>query len=241
VVVFGELDSTNTYGKGITRDGKGEGTLVLALTQTAGRGRLGRTWVSDGASSLTFSLVLKPRFPVTKSGLLSIVAGIAVADGIHELTGLRPTCKWPNDVLIKGKKVCGILSEILQGDGGEYAVILGIGVNVNQNDFAAELARTATSLSRETGREWNRDDVLTAIVRHLNKWYDVLNAHNYDLVRDAWKLISPMFGTTVAVDQQGTIIRGTVKTLNDDGSLLLSTTSKDISIYAGDVTIQKEP
>jgi BirA family biotin operon repressor/biotin-[acetyl-CoA-carboxylase] ligase len=241
VLVFDELDSTNTYGKGIAREGKGDGTLVLALTQTSGRGRLGRTWVSDGTSSLTFSLVLKPRFPVAKSGLLSIAAGIAVADGLHELAGLRPTCKWPNDVLIKGMKVCGILSEILHGDGGEYTVILGIGVNVNQNHFPGELARTATSLIRETSQQWNRDDVLSSIVKHLNKWYDVLNSHNYELVTEAWKWISPMIGTSVVVDQHGIVVRGTVKTLNDDGSLLLSTDGEDISIYAGDVTIQKEP
>ena len=146
-----------------------EGAVVATDEQTAGRGRLGREWVSPAGSSLLFSIVLRPDVPTPNLPELSLVAGRAVAGGLADLAGVLPDVKWPNDVLLNGRKVAGILAEARDG-----RVVLGIGINVSQSadDLPERPTNPATSLRLETGREVPRADLLVAVLERLEREYD---------------------------------------------------------------------
>ncbi|MBI3766348.1 MAG: biotin--[acetyl-CoA-carboxylase] ligase [Ignavibacteriales bacterium] len=145
---FDLLDSTNLKAKSLLQEGEEEGTIVIAEEQTAGRGRMGRSWVSERGKNLTFSVVLKPQISPESIGIVSLYGGLAVAEAIQDQSHLHPECKWPNDVLLNGKKCCGILSEAVFKQGSLVGVVMGIGINVNQRVFTRELRATATSVRK---------------------------------------------------------------------------------------------
>ncbi|MCS6927435.1 MAG: biotin--[acetyl-CoA-carboxylase] ligase, partial [Candidatus Binatia bacterium] len=146
--IFPTLDSTNTYAARLARDGAPEGTVVIADMQTGGKGRLGRTWVSPPHVNLYLSVILRPPVSIAAAPSLNLLAGVAVAETIASVCGLRPSIKWPNDVLVNDKKVCGILAEMQVSASTLCAVILGIGVNINAplSAFPEELRDKASSL-----------------------------------------------------------------------------------------------
>lgn len=234
---FESIDSTNNKAKSLALEGAEEGTLIIADEQTAGRGRLGRTWQSERGKNLTFSLIVRPTLPPDRLGLLSLTAGLAIAQAVKILLNLSPDCKWPNDVLLDGKKFCGILSEAVLQQRTLLAAIIGAGVNVNQTKFSPELQPTATSLSIEVGHDVNREEVLAAILLRLEHFYGILLSGDSKVILSQWRRSSMMFRKRITVNQQGRTIMGTASALDDDGGLILLVDGKKQKLLAGDVTI----
>ncbi len=220
VVSLGEVDSTQTEARRLADAGAPEGTVVRAEHQTRGRGRLGRDWVDERGSALLISIVLRPAVEVSRLAQLSLVAGIAVAEALGETSGLPVAVTWPNDLLIRGLKVGGILAESSIGADGVAVVILGIGININQTRFAGDLEGRATSLAREGARPFDRECLLTAVLERLEAWYRRWVAEGFGPVREAWRRGSATLGRRVAV---GDGIEGVAEDLGEDGALLVRT------------------
>ena len=240
IFYYESIDSTNSIAKSLAREGGEEGTLVVAEEQIAGKGRLGRSWQSEKGKNLTFSLILQPQISHTHIGIVSLFAGVAVCDAIRESTGIAAECKWPNDVLIRGKKVCGILSEIVHPNETQISIIVGVGVNINQALFPEEIKNKATSLFLATGKEQDCADILFNILEQMELLYTFVQNNQYLMIIDRWKDLSNVIDKEVRVDCSGTILTGIAKGIMDDGGLLLETISGPVTVYAGDVTLQKE-
>lgn len=246
VVVLDVTGSTNSDAMALGRDGEPEGTVVIAEEQTAGRGRLGRTWESRRGLNLYASILLRPPIEPWKAPQLSLVAGVAVAEAVRA-EGVDARIKWPNDVVtLKGgeggglRKLAGILTEIeAEADRASF-VVVGIGVNLNAeaSHFPAELADKATSLRIEGGRTVDRA-AFTA--RLLDRFDDVEGAWRrggFAAVAERWRALSVLQGRTVAVDAPGESFRGACCGIDDDGALLVDTGSgAPRRVLAGDVTI----
>ncbi len=237
VIVLDTIDSTNTFLKSLASKGIPAGTVVITEEQTAGRGRLGRTWVSQKGKNLTFSVLVS--LPSHNPGLISLVAGIAVAQAIRIQTPLQAECKWPNDILINGKKVCGILSEVVTSSNNNSYVIIGIGVNVNQSEFPEEIQSTATSLLLENGHTINRINILKTILEQLEYGYNRLQQHEDTIIISEWKKLCSMIGLPISLNQNGTIITGIFADVADDGALLLQQHNGITRILSGEVMVVK--
>lgn len=180
-IFFNETDSTNTQLKLIaTKDGINvkEGTLVIANTMTMGRGRLGRTWTANKCEGIWLSLLLKPNIPPENASVITLLAGIAVAQGIENSTGIHTNIKWPNDVLVRGKKICGILTEMDCEMERVNFIILGIGINVKTTKFDNELEKIATSIALEKGATTNRTKILHSILLEFERLYRIFIEKN---------------------------------------------------------------
>jgi BirA family biotin operon repressor/biotin-[acetyl-CoA-carboxylase] ligase len=239
VVPFGETDSTNSRALELARKGTPDGTLVLAETQTGGRGRMGRRWHSPPGVNLYFSLVLRPSRPARDAAWLGLASAAAVARSLSRCAGLPVSVKWPNDVRISRRKVAGLLLEqAVQGDTAA-AVVLGIGVNVNlrREDIPAELAESATSLYIQTGRPHDRAGVLLGLVESLEEAYArYLRGADSDIRNQVVGIMDP-FGEKVRVQSGDRSVEGVVAGLADDGALVLRLDDeRTVSVHAGETT-----
>lgn len=169
---FFKVDSTNTVAMRLGDEGEPHGTVVVAEEQTSGRGRAGHSWHSEKAAGIYVSILLRPPISPMLAPALTLVAGLAAYDAIAEQSGLPPDIRWPNDVLLKGKKVCGILTEMQAEPDRMHFAVIGIGINVNQPKMPSELASIATSMRMETGRVHSRLDLLARLLRHLDRYYN---------------------------------------------------------------------
>jgi BirA family biotin operon repressor/biotin-[acetyl-CoA-carboxylase] ligase len=225
VVRLESVDSTQRYAAELAVRGAEDYTVVVAETQTAGRGRRGRVWKDAPGASVLMSVVLRTSLPVARVATLSIAAGVAVAEALIAIAGLDARLKWPNDVLVGGKKVAGILLE-RHGD----VVILGVGINVTRDAVPREFDERATSIARE-GARVERDAVVTAVVDAVARWRTVLERDGFEPVRARWSELAAMVGREVTVDGVAGIARG----LDHDGALVLETESGLRRVLAGDV------
>jgi BirA family biotin operon repressor/biotin-[acetyl-CoA-carboxylase] ligase len=166
VILYEETDSTNLRAKDFGRGGSVDGTLVIADMQTAGRGRIGRRFSSPSGDGIYMSLLLKPSVEANLVSQITLIAGLAIADALSDIEGISPLIKWPNDIIIGGKKAAGILTELSDDN-----VIIGIGINVNNKSFSGELADTAVSLYQVCGRELTREDIIYGIWEHFSEYY----------------------------------------------------------------------
>ncbi len=198
--------------------GAAEGTVVIAEEQTAGRGRMGRSWTSPPWVNLHFTVVLRPTLEQLRH--VAVIAPLAVCQAIEETTGLFPRIKWPNDVLIEGKKVCGVLPESeLAGEEVLY-VLLGAGINVNLDAAAhPEIREIATSMLAELGREVSREEVLAATLNHLETLYEA--SGRGEVVSVGWKKRLDTLGKPVQVQAAGGVEEGVVVDADSDGALIL--------------------
>ncbi len=172
---FDEINSTNVYAKQLIKEVKPpEGTLIWSDKQLQGKGRLGRTWASAANVGIWMSLILYPKLEPEKISPLTLVAGLAMCQSLREISGLNIKLKWPNDLVVNGKKICGILSEMIMLAEQEVAVVTGIGVNVNTKEFDTELAY-ATSLLLETGKQFNREVIISKFLSQFECLYEVYN------------------------------------------------------------------
>lgn len=239
---FASIDSTNTYAARLAREGATEGTVVIADEQTGGKGRLGRSWVSPPGLNLYLSLILRPQAPTTLAPQTNLLAAVAVADTIIEVCGLSPAIKWPNDVLVDNKKVCGILAE-MQTEGGELrSIVLGIGVNLNAplSAFPPELHDKASSLFLVSRRTVDRAAFTAALLTHLEKRYVLWIEEGFPALRFAWERhAAGLLGRRITVAAPEGTIAGIVLGLDTDGALLLQDEDSETRhrVLAGDVTV----
>jgi BirA family transcriptional regulator, biotin operon repressor / biotin---[acetyl-CoA-carboxylase] ligase len=240
--VFEQTTSTNDVIEKLARDGVKEGVAVFAEAQTKGRGRLGRKWISPAHKGLWFSLLLRPNLRPQEVTQLTVASATALCRAIHSETGLDPEIKWPNDILVCGKKIAGILTEMSAELDRVQHVILGIGINVNANasEFQPELRKLATSLKIESGRAISRADLATAILRELDRDYARVCEGGFTALADEWEAHCTTIGCNVTIQIGGRRLRGRAESLSDDGTLLLRTEHGRLeSITGGDVTLEK--
>ena len=240
VQVFQQTSSTNDIVEKLARDGVSEGIVVFAETQTKGRGRLGRKWVSPAGQGLWFSVLLRPSLPPGSVTQLTIAAATAVARAIHKQTALTPQIKWPNDILLSGKKAVGILTELnAEIDSVRYA-ILGIGVDVNVTDFPPELAEIATSLAAAAGRRFVRAEIAAAILSELDADYARVARGDFAALAEEWEEQCITLGQRVEIHIGARTITGRAESLDTDGALLLRTDHGRLErIVGGDVMLEK--
>ena len=240
--VFERTTSTNDVIEKLARDGVKEGAVVFAESQSKGRGRLGRNWISPARKGLWFSALLRPDLRPQETTQLTVAAATALRRAIHDQTGLRPEIKWPNDILIQGRKTAGILTELsAELDHVKY-VILGIGVDVNQSasELPAELRKSVTSLKIELGKPVSRPELATAILRELDQDYARVCVGQFAAVADEWEEHCTTIGRNVAIHIGDRRVQGRAESLDEDGALLLRTEHGHLErIIGGDVTLEK--
>ncbi len=240
--VFERTTSTNDVISLLARDGMAEGMVVFAESQSEGRGRLGRKWISPPRKGLWFSVLLRPDIAPQSAMQLNIAAATALARAITLQTGILPEIKWPNDILIRGKKVVGILTELSAELDQVKEVILGIGVDVNleANEFPPELRKLATSLRIETGRAIDRPALAVTVLRELDADYHRIGRGQFESVAEEWQEQCTTIGLHVAIRMGERIIRGRAESLDAEGALLLRTQHGHLErIVGGDVTLEK--
>lgn len=219
--VFQATTSTNDVVEKLARDGVAEGVVVFAETQTKGRGRLGRSWHSPAKRGLWFSVLLRPRLRPQEITALTVASGTALRRALAQHTEARLEIKWPNDVLLNGRKVAGILTELSAELDCVKHVILGIGVDVNQNpsEFPPELRKRATSLKAETGGPIARAQLAVTILRELDQDYDRLSAGRFAQVADEWEAHCTTIGREVTICTGDRKIRGRAESLDVGGAV----------------------
>ena len=235
-----ETGSTNRDAAALADAGAEEGVVVVAGTQTAGRGRMARLWYSPPDANLYFSLLLRPAVEPGRVSSLPLVAGLAVAEGLAELAPeTQPMIKWPNDILLGGKKMCGILCEMQAETDCVRHIIPGIGVNVNltREELPAELRTRATSLRIETGRRFSRAAVLAAILNRFEPLYVRWCEEGFEPLLDAVGARDALRGRAVTLEQGGRRIKGRGDGILPDGALRLQTPDGFVSIYSGEAHI----
>jgi BirA family biotin operon repressor/biotin-[acetyl-CoA-carboxylase] ligase len=240
--VFHETTSTNDVVEKLARDGVAEGAVVFAESQTKGRGRLGRKWVSPPGLGLWFSVLLRPKLRPTAITQITIIAATATARALRSLTSLPIEIKWPNDLLVRGRKLMGVLTELSAEVDTVKHVTLGIGVDVNLPATAlpSELRKIATSLRIETEHVWQRAEVAAAILRELDADYRRIRLGQFRAVADEWEANCATLGENVTVSIGDRKIPGRVEALDDDGALLLRTQHGRLErIIGGDVLVER--
>ena len=240
VQVFQQTSSTNDVAEKLARDGVNEGVVIFAESQTRGRGRLGRKWLSPAGQGLWFSVLLRPQLPPGAVTQLTIAAATAVARAIGSQTGLTPQIKWPNDILVRGKKAVGILTELSAEVDRVRYVIIGIGVDVNVPEFPAELADVATSLSLSAGRRFARAEIAAAILRELDADYARVVRGEFAALAEEWEQQCITLGRRVEIHIGSRTVSGRAESLDSDGALLLRTDHGHLErIVGGDVLLEK--
>jgi len=230
---YESLDSTNTLAKQKIKKKVPEGTLIIADVQTSGRGRKNRNWHSP-EGGLWFSVVLYPHIPPQKAMLITMTCSISAAQAIKEITGLKPVIKWPNDLLINDKKVCGILTELdAEIDRINYTIV-GIGINVN-NSLDDCLKKKATSLIKETGSKISSVKLLRSFLKYMDKNYCKLISDDYGYIRDLWFSYSNIIGKEILVRDEKDVTAGVVLDVDNDGCLILENNDGVKRILSGDI------
>ena len=233
-----ETDSTNLWIKRLAKEGAPEGTLALAEFQSAGRGRLGRSWEVPEGTSVMMSILLRPKFEPQYAPTLTLVMGMAVAKAVKNL-GFDVSIKWPNDVVVSHKKICGILTEMGVRDGKiDYAVI-GVGINVNIREFPEEMADKATSLYLESGREFDRSQIPGLVMEAFEEYYEKFAA-TCDLsgLKEEYESILANYNQPVRVLAKEPY-EGVARGITDGGELLVEKTDGTIvAVSAGEVSVR---
>jgi BirA family biotin operon repressor/biotin-[acetyl-CoA-carboxylase] ligase len=212
-------DSTQSVLGRLAVEGAAEGTVVVAGHQSAGRGRRGHAWWDVPGKSLLMSVLLRPPVPINLTAQLSLVAGLAVADALDEVAGVSARIRWPNDVLVDGRKVSGVLAEALAGpDGRARHVLLGIGINVGQAEFPEDLRGRATSLRLATGRDHEPGRLRAAVLEALDRRYREWLVGGFGTLRDEWRRRAASLGDRVRTPG-GT--DGVAVDVAEDGALLV--------------------
>jgi BirA family biotin operon repressor/biotin-[acetyl-CoA-carboxylase] ligase len=220
IVHYFRIDSTNTVALRMAAAGAAEGTVVLAEEQTAGRGRFGRTWYSEKSSGIYVSVILRPNLTPAVAPVLTLMAGVAAQSAIARTTGLSSDIRWPNDLLLGGRKLCGILTEMSAEVDRLHAVVIGIGINVNHSEIPEELRPIATSLRLEGGRIYSRLQILVALLEELKHHYHVLQESGPAAIISRWAAASSYAcGKRIQVLAGGTKFEAVTAGLEPHGAL----------------------
>jgi BirA family biotin operon repressor/biotin-[acetyl-CoA-carboxylase] ligase len=236
---FYKIGSTNTAAMAAAAEGANEGSVFLAEEQTAGRGRGAHTWQSVRSAGIYCSVVLRPALPPSQVLVLALAAGLAVSAAIEEVhPGMSLDLKWPNDVLVAGKKVCGILAEMNAEATRVRYIVVGIGINVNQTAFPKELEGEATSLRTVTGSDWSRVELTAALLKSLDREYRLLMAQSdaqQSILRRFSEQSSWVRGKQVRVQENGSTVEGTTEGLDERGFLRIRTLHGLQTVLSGTV------
>jgi BirA family biotin operon repressor/biotin-[acetyl-CoA-carboxylase] ligase len=240
IVYAGEMDSTNRKAGELAVKGAPEGTLVVAEKQTGGRGRMGRSWFSPSREGIYASLILRPRLPPHEAPRITLLTGVAVADALLAATPLKPAIKWPNDILVNGRKICGILTESSMEMDVVHYVVVGVGINVNTRVFPDELKEIATSVYLETGRVFDRVLLLRAFLKRFETYYDDFLGSGFGSVEKRWRELGVVLGKEVTVHMIDTTWSGRAMELDRDGALIIEEDNgARRRIYSGDIQIHE--
>jgi len=234
------VDSTQKIAQKLAYEGAEEGTIVLAEEQVGGRGRMNRSWHSPKYKGIWMSVLLRPKIPVMQAPQLTLLAAVAVVQAIEEVTGIEAQIKWPNDVLINGKKVTGILTELQADSDRVHSLIVGIGINVNQQveDYPEELRQTATSLFIEKKENWNRAVLIQEILLKMEKLYSIYLENGFYPIKLLWESYAVTIGTMITASTLTGKLAGKALGITDDGVLLLED-DKGVThrIYSADISV----
>jgi BirA family transcriptional regulator, biotin operon repressor / biotin---[acetyl-CoA-carboxylase] ligase len=229
VVRVGCVESTQAIAFALAAEGAADGTLVLADSQTAGRGRRGRVWMDEPGASLLASILLRPRLEASRLPLLSLAVAVAVAETLAEVADVPARLKWPNDVLVGGRKIAGILLESRLGP--VPVVVVGIGVNLAQREFPVSLQGRATSVALESDRAVGREALVGALLERLERWRVSLEQGATAAVLDRWRALADTLGSAVTVDGA----RGVAIDVDTDGALLVADGDRRYRIVSGEI------
>lgn len=220
ILHYFRVESTNTIAMRRASQGAAHGTVVLAEEQTGGRGRFGRTWYSEKSSGIYASLILRPPLAPAAAPAMTLMAGVAARAAIERSTGLAADIRWPNDLLLNGKKVCGILTELKAEVDQLHAVVIGIGINVNHRQMPEELRSIATSLRMESGRVHSRVQILAALLREIEHYYDLMIKEGTSAIVSRWTAVSSYArGKRILVRTATGEFRATTAGLEPSGAL----------------------
>jgi BirA family biotin operon repressor/biotin-[acetyl-CoA-carboxylase] ligase len=235
------VDSTNDWAKELAMYGAYEGTVVIAETQTTGRGRLGREWVST-SGGLWFSLILRPKLHPIEAVKLTFVAGLAVAKVLHETFDLKVETKWPNDVLVNGRKICGILTEMNTTGENVNFVVVGVGVNANfdvKKVFPGQLKKVATSLENELGRKVQREKLFRSLLERLENLYELFTKEGFKPVLKEWKSYAGFLDRQVEITGPTEKLSGLALDVDHEGALVVRLEDGTIRrVFVGDVSLR---
>jgi BirA family transcriptional regulator, biotin operon repressor / biotin---[acetyl-CoA-carboxylase] ligase len=235
---FSAIDSTNLYARRLAEQGAQEGEVVIAESQTQGRGRLGRPWVSPPYVNLYFSVILRPQLPPSHAPQITLMAAVALADAVAGFIPVAPAIKWPNDILAGGKKLAGILAESACHSDRVDFVILGVGVNINYPvDWMPDLIRQqATSVIILAGEGVSREIFVRRLIQDLDRCYGELEETGFDAIAQRWEARFGLRGKKVRVEMADRILIGTAKGIDPDGALVLEDGQGERQrVVAGDV------
>lgn len=234
------VDSTNTYARRLAEDGAEDGTLVLAEEQTGGKGRRGRAWSSPRGEQIAMTLLLRPRIRPEHASQMTLLMAMAVAKGVRRLCGLEAWIKWPNDVVVGGRKICGILTEMNTEVDYIHYVVIGTGVNVNQASFPEELEQTATSLSLEARHRFSRAEAAACILDEMEPLYETfLKTEDLRELYEEYNSLCVNCGRQVQVLHPDGAYAGIAEGIDDKGELLVRRDNGTAErVYAGEVSVR---
>lgn len=234
---FSQIDSTNAeISRSLEDHPHEEGLIVLADSQTGGKGRLGRVWHSAPATGIYISTLIRPNLQPEKLPIITLMTGLATAIAVNNFTFEPAQLKWPNDLLLNGKKIAGVLCEYYSAK--TPAVIIGIGINVNHTQFPADLKDIATSLKLETGLEVNRTELIKRIITQLDFQYDELKNNKIEKLIDDWTRHTDLFGKTISLKKGNQSITGKAIRLDNLGRLVIANDSgKETAYDSGEVRL----
>ena len=239
IAFFEEIDSTNTAARQLGEAGAPEGTLVIADRQTGGRGRRGRQWFSPSGAGIWMTLLLRPKLTPDKVSAITLVAALSVCRAIREETGLKTSIKWPNDLVVNGKKVCGILTEMSMNPDRIHYLVLGIGINVNQTGFSEDLPH-AYSLSMAAGHEFSRERIIARIWECFEEDYETyLRTGDMSGLKTEYEENLTNLGSKVCVLAPAGEWTGIAEGISDGGDLLVRDESGVLhTVNSGEVSVR---
>ena len=235
---YEKLASTNATAVELANAGCPDGTIVVTDAQSAGRGRMARTWSSPPGVNIYMSIILRPTFELRDAAILTLLAGVACARALRHCSECEVSLRWPNDLLIGTLKVGGILTELRADPDRIQFAVIGIGINVNyhRHSMPDEIQEIATSVAHEAGKRFSRSAVLACLIREMDTWLNILAAEGKRPVLDAWLALSSTIGKTVTITTPSESLHGRAETLDDEGFLLVRLESGALQrVHAGDV------
>ncbi len=240
VLSFDTVDSTNIQAKKLGEKDGAHGLLVVAESQTAGKGRRGRNWQSPPGNSIYMSILLRPRIAPNKAPMLTLVMAQSAAEAVREVAGADVGIKWPNDLVLNKKKVCGILTEMSAEVDYIHYVVIGIGINVNEESFPEEISRTATSLRIESGRKYRRAELIAALMQRFEENYEMfMRTEDLSGIRQSYNSLLVNRGCGVRVLEPGKEYDGRALGIRDTGELLVQKPDGTVAeVYAGEVSVR---
>lgn len=239
IFIYDEIKSTNDIAYMLAEKSSPEGTIVIAESQSGGRGRRGRKWISFPGQSLSFSVILKPEIPIESAAGITLVMAVSLSDTLHDFSVHKHSIKWPNDILINSKKISGILTELKTASGRIDFIIAGTGINIGtiKNLLPPELHGIASSIYDETGIIINRINFMQKLLLNIENRYKEFISSGLEGIISSWKENSDMAGKRVSVTNADGVIEGTVTGINESGSLVLETGQGRLEIISGEVSI----